>query len=117
MNKIETLLNNIAIAKDALEEEETKRDEFLEPILTILKATGDGISSCSLGSGGVYISRTGSCRGYRWDDDYTFPISIFSANDPISAAKDYMDQQKKKEEQNIRREKLSTIKRLQKELE
>lgn len=117
MTKLRNLLYALEEAKERIGQIEHDRDMFLEPILTELHATGGGISNCFISDNNLYVERTGSCRGCRWDDDYKFPLSIFECQDPIAAARKYNLEQKKLKEDQERREKISEIKRLQKELE
>ncbi len=116
MSILVDLLNEISQAQDKVDEAEYARDAFLNPILTALGATGGGISRCHKSGDTLYIERTGSCRGCRWDNDYRFPLAIFTCDDPIKAATEYMTAQKKAKEDAERLEKLQTIQRLQKEL-
>jgi hypothetical protein len=110
------VLNGVSVAKEELEEAERKRDQFLEPILTILGATGGGIDSVYQHDEILFVNRTGSCRGCRWDDDYEFPMSIFTADDPIAAAHKYVIEKKAAEAEAEKQRKLAEIQRLQKEL-
>jgi hypothetical protein len=116
MSKLEELLINVEIAKGKVDEAEGELSFFLEPILTVLKATGGGISSVTTSGDNLYIERTGSCRGCRWDDDYKFPLAIFESENPIEAAKKYMDAQQQAYEKAEHQKKLNELKRLQEEL-
>lgn len=113
---LENLMSSVYEASEKLSDAESARDSFLEPILQALGATGGDISRCSVNGGELYIERTGSCRGCRWDDDYRFPLHIFTCEDPLKAAADYVVAKKKAKENEDRRAKLATVKRLQKEL-
>lgn len=114
---LKNLINSIDEAKEKLSEAEDARDSFLEPILVVLEATGGGVSHCSIEQDRLHIVRTGSCRGSRWDDSYTFPLAIFTCEDPLTAAAEYVAAKKKAEDDTERRNKLATVRRLQKELE
>lgn len=113
---IHDLMNAVYEAKGKLSEAEDSRDRFLEPILVALGATGGGIDRCDIDGERIHIGRAGSCRGNRWDDDYTFPLAIFTCKDPLKAAADYVAAKKAGEEASARRDKLATIQRLQNEL-
>jgi len=110
------LMNKLEEAKSVASEAKNERDDFLEPILWALGATGGGISNCRKNRDELSITRSGSCRGCSWDDDYEFPISIFEADDPMAAAVAYKAAKEKAEADAERAEKLGKIARLQKEL-
>lgn len=116
MSALRALINAVDEAKEALSTAEDARDRFLDPILVILGATGGGISRCVPSGGNLHIGRTGSHRGYRWDDDYVFPIDIFTSQDPLKAARDYTTTKASEKEEASRKEKLATIQKLQREL-
>jgi hypothetical protein len=116
MSKLSDLMAAVDSAKEELDSAERARDEFLQPILVILGATGGGISHVSDYMGSLSVTREGSTRGCSWRDDYDFPTSIFEADDPIAAAKDFVEKKKQEEARKVRTAKVAELNRLQKEL-
>ena len=116
MATLEDLMNAVGEAKKRLGKAEASRDTFLDPILVALGAKGGGISRCSTWGEELHVTRSGSCRGYRWDEDYTFPLAIFTSEDPLIAAVAYNSKQKQAKDKAERAEKLATVKRLSEEL-
>lgn len=116
MKILQNLIESIHKAEEKVEEAESARDRFMEPILEILQSKGGHISRCCIENEVVHITRSGSCRGSGWDDYYKFPLKIFTCDNPLSAAAEYVSNQKKFKEDADRKSKLETIKRLQKEL-
>lgn len=117
MSKLLELMSLFYDAQEDLSRAEEARDSFLEPILIALGATGGGVSSCSIDGDHLDIVRSGSCRGSGWDDDYKFPLAIFTCEDPLKAAAEYVSTQKKAKEDADRARKLAELKRLQAELD
>lgn len=116
MPRINHLLLKIEQAKDILESVEAERDEFLQPILVVLGATGGGIDHVLISGEFLHVTRIGSSRGCSWRDDHKFPISIFTAIDPITEAKKYVDCEKELKLKSERQNKLKQIQQLQNEL-
>ena len=119
--KISVLLNKVSVAKEKVERAESERNAFLEPILAVLGATGGGIEYVGMSVDGptgimLEVTRVGSTRGCSWSDDYTFPYSIFTADDPIAAAKEFVTKKKEAEEATKRASKLAELERLHREL-
>lgn len=117
MSNLKPLMASVEEARERLSAAENERDLFLEPILQVLGAKGGRISRCHASDKEMYITRSGSCRGSGWDDDYTFPLSIFDCDDPLKAAREFVLAQKAAQEKTDRREKLKTLRQLQKELD
>ncbi len=115
-NTLKDLMYKVQEAEDALDEAKSGRDAFLEPILAVLGAKGGGISECYTTVDMLSINRSGSCRGCPWDDHYSFPLSIFQADDPIAAANAYVGLKAKQKADSERAQKLAELHRLQKEL-
>jgi hypothetical protein len=114
--KFTKLLQKVTEAESKLSEAESTRDEFLNPILTVLGATGGSIDSVIWSEANLHVTRVGSTRGFKWSDDYTFPISIFTAADPIAEAQKYVARQKEIKAEEERASKLAQLHRLQKDL-
>ena len=114
-NKLFEVLGAVETAKEDLRQMEDERDKFLQPILVVLGATGGGIDYASVSDGELHVTRVGSTRGCGWSDDYTFPASIFTAEDPIAEAHKYVAQKKEAEAEAKRRSKMAELQRLQKE--
>lgn len=116
MNKLKQLLIAVEDAKESLRQAEHELNAFLKPILTVLGVTDAVVSSCFTDGNILFVTQSGSCRGYAWDRDYKFPQSIFTSDDPLMEAKQYVDAAAVKKELADRKEKLQTIERLQREL-
>ena len=117
-NKLSALTQAVAEATAKLEEAEAERDAFLGPILKALgTARGGGVSYCSVGEEGtLHVTLSGSCRGCGWSESYRFPLGIFTAEDPLKAAADYVAEQKRVRDTRERIAKQAQIERLQREL-
>lgn len=113
---LKSLMNSVDEAKEKLSDAEDARDVYLEPILVALGAKGGGISHCSVDQGTLHVTRSGSCRGSGWDDNYEFPLSIFTCEDPLKAALDFVAVREISKKDADRRGKLAEIQRLQSEL-
>lgn len=116
MSKLSDVLEAVQLAKEAVSEAENARDAFLEPILAVLGATGGGIDHASDYMDELSITRVGSSRGCSWSDDYSFPTSIFEADDPLVAAKIFVEKKKQDAALSKRAQKTAEMLRLQKEL-
>ena len=122
-NKLLSLLKKITDAEDKVVIAKSKRDAFLEPILTVLGATGGGIDSVHLseyneqGQPTLFdVTRVGSTRGCSWADDYSFPATIFTSADPIAAAKQYVAALAQRKADAEKAEKMAQFEKLQQEL-
>jgi len=117
MNSIfQDLMSSINKASENLSQAERARDRFLEPILEALGATVGSIAYCCVDGENLEITRTGSLRGYLWDKDYSFPLAIFTCEDPLTAAAEYATTKKKAKEDEDRESELAAIKTLEGEI-
>jgi hypothetical protein len=118
---LETLEFAIQLAKDTLYEAEKARDLFLQPILDILGAVGGGISEVYQSKDWknvhvLEITREGSHRGCSWSKNYSFPIEIFESDNPIEAAKKFVEQKTQEKASEERARKKAELVRLAREL-
>lgn len=116
MSKFLELLKEMEDAENSLEEKKNRLNEFLKPVIAALGVTSGFVSSCWTGENTVYLTLTGSCRGYRWDDDMQIPMSVFESEDPVSEAVKLAELRKQEKENRAREGKMKELERLKKEL-
>lgn len=99
---------------DAVHERMT---QAIKPVLSIYTGgqSGYGIEAIH-GHDPITVSYSGSCRGYRWDDEVKIPRSVITADDPMEAAKADIAERKRNLDELARNKKLAELARLQREL-
>lgn len=104
MSKLERLLDSLARAEQRVTEKKAELEFYLQPILQELKFSAGYINRVSVRDGQVFVERVGSFRGREWEDEQTFPLSIFNAKDPLIAAREYVaETQKRRDEEELAR--------------
>ena len=104
-------------AEEVYLEAKLERDVVITSVLEAMGLGRNGVESVIINQNIVYICYGWSCRGSFSTDDIELPLSIFEADDPIQAAKEYKAARDQQREQARIAEKRAQLEKLQRELE
>lgn len=112
MSKVYNLIDKFNRSAEVAATRLERLDEFLKPILKELGIDRCGVEAVERKYQGLWVKYGWSCRGEFDSSSTVIPYSIIDAEDPILAAKEYVENESRQREEQRKQEIIKKIEQL-----